>query len=122
MTQDIDHFVMVELVAKEVTRKPAYCALVAVMFVADEVPSVVSMVKAPAVKFALVRLDIPAMAMSIYWVSPLLVVSPQVPDSVPVTGSGRSKRVVRLTVMIYSVSTNSQSAFCELSMPPQSAS
>ena len=65
--------VMVELVASEVTLKPAYCADVADMFVATSVPSVVSIVNAPAVKFALVRLDIPAIAISRYCVRPLFV-------------------------------------------------
>jgi hypothetical protein len=69
------------------------------MLVAEESPSVNEIVSAPPGKSELVRAVRPAMAISMYWVSPLFVTSPQVPDSVPVTGSGRSKRVVRLIVI-----------------------
>ena len=77
--------------------KIAYCAVVAPIFVADESPSVDVKVTSASV----LKTSVPAIAISRYCVKPLLVVSPQVPDSVPVTGRGRSKRVVRLTVIIY---------------------
>jgi hypothetical protein len=91
--------VIVELAANEETYRVAYWAEVAAMLVAEESPSVVAIVKAPATKLALVNAFRPAMAISMYWVRPLLVTSPQVPDSVPVTGRGRSRRVVRLIVI-----------------------
>jgi len=66
------------------------------MLVAEESPSVVDMVKSPATKLALVNAVRPAIEISRYWVNPLLVISPQTPDSVPVVIIGRSRRAVRV--------------------------
>jgi hypothetical protein len=90
---------MVEFVARLETLIAPYCAELAAILVAEESPVEFDNDNAPAVKSELVNEVIPATAMSIYCVRPLLVVSPQVPDSVPVTGRGRFKRVVRLTVI-----------------------
>ena len=110
----LDGAVIVELTARLDTWIVAYCAEDAAMFVLLELPEVLLIVRLPALKSALVSDVIPATAISTYCVKPLLVVSPQVPDSVPVTGSGRFKSVVRLTAMIYlmlKLASNSQSGY-----------
>jgi hypothetical protein len=91
--------VMVEFAAKEEVLIVAYWALEFAMLVAPEVPSVNAMVNAPAVKSELVKDTIPAIAMSRYWVKPLLVISPQTPVSVPEVIIGKSKSVVRVIVI-----------------------
>jgi hypothetical protein len=74
----------------------AYWAEVAAILVAEESPSVVAIVNAPPEKLALVKAFRPAIEISMYWVNPLLVISPQTPDSVPVVIIGRSRRAVRV--------------------------
>jgi len=76
-----------------------YCAVVDARFVAEASPCVLANVT------VLVIDNAPATDVSMYCDSPLLVTSPQAPDSVPVTGRGSAKRVVRFIVMFYSVST-----------------
>lgn len=76
-----------------------YCADVDVRFDPVEFPVELASVKVAVIDKA------PAMDVSRYSVSPLFVVSPHVPDSVPVTGKGRFNKLVRLIVMFGSPSS-----------------
>lgn len=95
--------VIVELVAREETLIVPYCADAATILVAVDEPDVFDIVNAPAVKFALVNEVIPAIEISKYSVSPLLVILPHKPDSVPVVIIGKESNVVPVNAMSYPV-------------------
>jgi hypothetical protein len=69
----------------------AYCAEEVLMFVAELVPSVLVNATLPTL---ISTVKLPAIAMSKYAVTALFTSSPQVPDSVPVTGCPRARLVV----------------------------